>query len=124
MRFLNVKRGKGKTFEMEIKKISKQTNKQTKNKKCFSCFGFFFFFFFFAFLHDSKNYSFHVFEEFWWDFGGDCVEFVYCLWLDGHFYYINCAKPWAWEIAPFSEIFDFFLERLEVIIIEFFHLLA
>jgi hypothetical protein len=43
-------------------------------------------------------------EEFCWDFDGDCIEFVDCLWSNGHFYSINFSNPWAWDISPFSEI--------------------
>jgi hypothetical protein len=57
-------------------------------------------------------------------FGGDCIESVDCFLQDGHFYYINPANRWAQEIFPSSEIFfDFFLQRLQVIVIQAFHLL-
>ena len=52
--------------------------------------------------------------EFWWGF----IVSVDCFWQDGHFYYINPANPWAWEIFPSSEIFEFFLQRLEVLVIQ------
>jgi hypothetical protein len=40
----------------------------------------------------------------------DCIESVDCFWQDGHFYYINPAKPWIWKFFPSSEIvFDLFL---------------
>jgi hypothetical protein len=51
------------------------------------------------------------------EFDEDCIESVDCFWKDGHFYYINPANPRAWEIFPSSEIFfDFFLQRLEVLV--------
>jgi cysteine synthase len=45
-------------------------------------------------------------------------------WQDGHFYYSNPANPRAWENIPSSEIFAFFLQRLEVFVVQIFHLLA
>ena len=57
-------------------------------------------------------------EELGWNFDEDCIESVDCVWQDVHFYLINPANPWAWDIFPSSEIFfDFFLQRLEVLII-------
>ena len=54
---------------------------------------------------------------------GDCIESVDCFWQDGYFYYVNLTNPWAWKISPFSEVFfDFFLEKLEVLILQIFHL--
>jgi hypothetical protein len=35
---------------------------------------------FWAFPDEFENCSFHVFEEFCWDFDGDCVESVDCFW--------------------------------------------
>ena len=58
------------------------------------------------------------------EFGWDCIESVDCFLQEGHFYYINPANSWAWEIFPSSEIFDFFLQRLEVLVIQVFHLLS
>jgi hypothetical protein len=58
-------------------------------------------------------------------FDGDCIESVDYILQVGHFYYINPANPSAWEIFSSSEIsFDFFLERLEVLVIQFIHLLG
>jgi hypothetical protein len=58
------------------------------------------------------------------EFYGDCIESVGCFQQDGHFYNISSANPWAWKIFPSSEIFfDFFLQRLEVLTIQIFHLL-
>ena len=34
----------------------------------------------FAFPDEFENYSFHVFEELCWDFDGDCIESIDCLW--------------------------------------------
>jgi hypothetical protein len=51
-----------------------------------------------------------VFEELCWDFDGDCITYIDFLYSDGHFYYVNSATPWEWEVSPFSGIFDFFLE--------------
>jgi hypothetical protein len=57
-------------------------------------------------------------------FYGDHIESVDCFWQDIHFYYIDPANPWAWEIFLPSEIFfNFFLQRLEVII-QIFHFLS
>jgi hypothetical protein len=49
-----------------------------------------------------------------WNFEGDCIESVDCFWQDRHFYYIDPANPWAWEIFPSSEIslISFFLAFL------------
>ena len=59
-----------------------------------------------------------------WDFDGDCIESVACFQQYGHFCYINLANPWACEIFPSSEVFfDFFLQRLDVLVIQIFHLL-
>ena len=72
-----------------------------------------------AFPDEFENCSFHVFEEVCWDFDEDCIQSVDGLWWDGHFYYVNSANPKVWKIFPSSEIFfDFFLERLEVLIIQ------
>jgi hypothetical protein len=38
------------------------------------------FFFFFAFPDEFENCSFHVFEELCWDFVGDYIESIDCLW--------------------------------------------
>jgi hypothetical protein len=35
---------------------------------------------FFAFPDEFENCSFHNFEELCWDFDGDCVESIDCLW--------------------------------------------
>jgi len=52
----------------------------------------------------------------------NCIESVDCFWQDGHFYNINLANPWAWEIFPYTEIiFAVFLQRLEVPVIQIFH---
>jgi hypothetical protein len=56
-----------------------------------------------------------------WNFDGNCIESVDCFWQDNHFYYIHPANPWAWEIFPSSESFDFILQRLEVLIIQIVH---
>ena len=60
-----------------------------------------------------------------WNFDGDCIESADCFRQDSHFYYINAANAWSWEIFPSSEIFfDFFLQRLEVLIIQIFYFLS
>ena len=56
------------------------------------------------------------------NFDRDCIESVDLFWQDDLFYYINPANSWAWEIFPSSEIFNFFLQRLVVLIIQIFHL--
>ena len=56
--------------------------------------------------------------ELWWGLHWICRLLL----ANGHFYYINPANPWAWEIFPSSEkFFNFFLQRLEVLIIQSFH---
>ena len=41
------------------------------------------------------------------------------------FYYINPAHQWPWEIFPSSKIFfDFFVQRLNVLVIQIFPLLC
>jgi hypothetical protein len=60
-----------------------------------------------------------------WNFDEECIESVDCLWQAVHFCYINLANLWAWEIFPSSKMFfDFFLQRLEVLVIQIFHLLG
>jgi hypothetical protein len=50
---------------------------------------------FFCFPDEFENCSFHVFEELCWDFDGDCIGCVDCLWQDGKFYCVNSADPLA-----------------------------
>ena len=51
------------------------------------------------------------------NFNGDCF------WQDGHFYCVNGSNPCPWDISPFSEgFFDFFLERLNIPVIQIIHL--
>jgi len=76
-------------------------------------------FFFFFLLLLLRIVFFSIYEELSWNFDGDCIEFVDCFWQNGHFYYINPANPWAWEIFS-SEIFSFFLQRLEALVIQVF----
>jgi hypothetical protein len=53
----------------------------------------------------------------------DCVSQERNL-QDSHFYNVDPANPWAWEIFPSCEIFfNFFLQRFEVLIITIFHFL-
>jgi hypothetical protein len=40
------------------------------------------------------------------------------------FFYINPASLWEWEIFPTPEVFDFFLHRLEFLVIQTFHFLG
>jgi hypothetical protein len=47
---------------------------------CYPVFLFLFVFVFFAFPDGFENCSFPVFEELCWDFDGDCIESVDCLW--------------------------------------------
>jgi hypothetical protein len=35
---------------------------------------------YFAFPGELENCSFHIFEELCWDFDGDCIESIDCLW--------------------------------------------
>jgi len=84
-------------------------------KNCFCYSGYF------VFPDEFENCSFHVFEESCCDFDRDFFEAVDCFWLVGHFHYVNSNNPWAWEISPISEVFyNFFLERLEVLVIQIF----
>jgi hypothetical protein len=80
---------------------------------------------FVAVPNECANCSFQLCEELSWNFDGDCTESVDCFWQDAHFYYINPANPLAWEIFPSSEIFlDFFLQRIEDLVIQIFQLLS
>jgi hypothetical protein len=47
---------------------------------------------FFAFPDEFENCFFHVFKELCWDFDGDYIESIDCLWQDSHFYYVNSAN--------------------------------
>ena len=55
-------------------------------------------------------------------FDGDYIESTENLWQNGHFYYVDSANTLAWGISLFAELFNFFLERLEVIVMQIFHL--
>ena len=69
---------------------------------------------------EFENCSFQVYDLNR-DFDGDCIVSVDCFWQDGHFYYINLVNSRAWKIFPSSEFFfNFFLQRLEVPVIEIF----
>ena len=48
---------------------------------------------FFVIPDEFENCSFQLYEEWSWNSNGACIEFVYCFWQDGHFYYINPANP-------------------------------
>lgn len=48
---------------------------------------------FFSFPEELENCSFYVFEELCWDFDGDYIESIDCLWQNGHFYYVNSINP-------------------------------
>jgi hypothetical protein len=59
--------------------------------------------------------------EFWWGFHWICRLLL----ARGPFLLFNPTNPLAWVVFPSSEIFfDFFLKRLEVLIIQIFHLLG
>jgi hypothetical protein len=80
---------------------------------------------FFVIPNEFENCSFYLYEELIWNFDGDCIESVHCFQQDGHFCYINTANLQAWEIFLSSEIvFIFFLQRLEILVIQLFHLLG
>ena len=49
----------------------------------------------FSFPDEFENCSFYVFEELCWDFDGDYIESIDCLWQNGHFYYVNSINLWA-----------------------------
>jgi hypothetical protein len=79
--------------------------------------------FVFVIPDEFENCSFCICEALSWNFDGDCIESVDCFWSDDQFYYVNPTNPWAWEISSFSEVFfHFFLKRLEVLVIQLFHL--
>ena len=76
---------------------------------------------FFLIPDEFANCPFYLSEELSRNFDGDCIESIDCFWQDSHFDYINPANPWAWEIFPPSEIFfNFFLQRLEALVIQIF----
>jgi hypothetical protein len=80
---------------------------------------------FFIIPDEFTNCPFYLSEELSWNFDGDCIESVDCFQQDSHFYYINPANPLTWEIFPPSEIFfNFFLQRLKVLIIQISHFLS
>jgi hypothetical protein len=69
--------------------------------------------------------SFKLYDKLSWNFDRDCIESVGCFQQDDHFYYINPANPQALKIFSSSEIFfNFFFQRLEVLIMKMFHLLC
>jgi hypothetical protein len=50
------------------------------------------------------------------------IESLGCFWQDGYFDYMNPANLQGWEIFPSSDIFfNFFLQRLEILIIQIFY---
>ena len=58
--------------------------------------------------------SLRVFEEFFWDFDGNCIEFIDCHQYNCHFYCVDLTHPRAWEILPFSGVlFNFFLQSFK-----------
>jgi hypothetical protein len=66
------------------------------------------------------SYLWRIVLWFWWGF-----HWIYRLPLIGWpFLQINSANQLSWEISPFSEIFDFFLEKLEIIVIQIFQMLG
>jgi hypothetical protein len=68
---------------------------------------------------------FQLSEELSWNFDRNCSESVDCFRQNGHFYLINPANVWAWEIFPSSDIFfNFSLQSLEVLIIQIFLFLS
>ena len=75
----------------------------------------------FAFPDEFKDCSFHIFEEFCWDFDGNSIVSIDFLWYDGHFYYIILPIH-EHRRSLHSVIFYFFLERLEFIVTHVFHL--
>ena len=66
---------------------------------------------------------FELYEKLNWNFDRDCIESVDCFWYECNFHYINPANPWEWDIFPSFKIFDFFLQRLEVLLTQIFHFL-
>ena len=79
---------------------------------------------FFVIPDEFANCRFWLCEELSWNFGRDSIKSVVCFLQDSHFYYIDPANPLAWEIFPSSEIlFNFFLQRLDVLIIQNCHYL-
>ena len=90
----------------------------------FYCWEYFFISWNFVIPNDFSNSSLYLYEEFRLNFDGDCIESIDCFWQDGHFYWINCANLWSWEIFPSSEIFNFYFQRHEVLVIQIFRLLG
>jgi hypothetical protein len=87
----------------------------------------FFFLLSWVFVIPNKfvNYSFYFYEVLSWSFDGHWVESIDCFQEDGHFYYINLANPWSSKIFPSSGIFlKFFIQKVEVILMQIFHLLG
>lgn len=74
----------------------------------------------FAFSYEVENCPFKSYKELCWDFDQDCVASVDCFWSDGYVHCANPANPWAWEIFSSSDIFSFFLQSLEVFVIQVF----
>jgi hypothetical protein len=44
---------------------------------------------FFVFPYEVEYCSFNVCKELYWNFDGNCIEFVNWCWQDGHFSYVN-----------------------------------
>ena len=59
-----------------------------------------------------------------WNCDANFIESVVDFGKIAIFYYINPVNLWARETFSSSEIFDFFLQTLEVLIIQMFHLLS
>ena len=78
---------------------------------------------YFIITGDYASFPFYLSGEFSWNFDWDCIESADCFQYGSRLYYINPANPW--EIFPSSEIFfNFFLQILEVLIIQIFHFLS
>jgi len=43
--------------------------------------------------YEFENWSFHIYEELCWNFGGHCIELVDHFFQDGHFHYVNPTDP-------------------------------
>ena len=79
-------------------------------------------FLFFDFPGEFENCSFYVFEKLHLNFNGGLNWICRFPLVEWPFLLCYFYQPWAWAISPFSEIFDIFLERLEVVVVQILHL--
>ena len=105
--------------------VSPRSSFIIENSFCYPSFLFLFFLSVFCFCFCYSRWicklpfltQWRIELEFWWVLHWICR---FCS-ANRHFYYINPANPWVWEIILSSEFFNFFLQRLEVLVIQTFH---